>query len=102
MGVLADHINKPNDKPTSQPQEGLQWVEKKGEYIAEQLSNTSNQWHVHLYSPITGSFLSHIQTAKGIDSAQSQTRHRLLVQVARMHQDNASEVIANAIESFKD
>ena len=95
FGEITGHLRPPTPEEIT----GKHTLEKKGEYYAEKTSE--GNWNVHLYEPVTGSFLSHVQQAKGIDAAQGLKRHSLLVQVARMYQDDAANVIAQAIESFK-
>lgn len=79
---------------------GVQSFGKEGEYIVEKTQY--GEWTAHFHKPISGSFLSHIQTAIGIDFAQVLKRHSMMIHVARMHQSNAAEVIVNAIESYKE
>ena len=86
--------------PKPEETTGKQSVEKKGEYIAEKTKY--GEWTAHFHRPITGLFLSHVQQSTGIDQAQALKRHSMMIHVARMHQDDAANVIANAIESFKE
>ena len=86
--------------PTPEEMTGTQSIEKKGEYIAEQ--NKSGTWTIHLYNPITKAFTSHLSQQKGIASVSDALRYEVTIRIAKMHEGNSAELIAQAIESFKE
>jgi len=73
---------------------------KQGKYSIEK--STVGFWEVNTFKPVTPALLDHLKKQDGIETAYNEKRYQMTVYVAKMHEHRAAEIIAFALDSFKE
>ena len=73
---------------------------KQGKYSIEK--SIVGFWEVNTFKPVTPALLDHLKKQDGIETAYNEKRYQMTVYVAKMHEHRAAEIIAFALDSFKE
>jgi len=72
----------------------------KGKYSIEK--SIVGFWEVNTFKPVTPALLDHLKKQDGVEKAYSESRYTITVWIAKMHEQRAVEIIAAALDSFKE